>query len=122
MCVFVLSRVFYISMGFWYVQVHVGLWWPELVPNQRQLLIVVSDWGSYLGCHFPFWFCGLLSMCSCMSALVVYSGTFGLLFLVSLFKCSSCFSLIKEECILITLYSNHAAPWSHRYDDRDKFN
>ena len=64
--------VFCISMGFWYCLGNVGLWWPELVPNQRQLFIVVSDWGSYLGCHFPFWFCGLLSMCSCMSALVLH--------------------------------------------------
>ena len=23
-----------------------------MVPNQRQLFIVVSDWGSYLGRHF----------------------------------------------------------------------
>ena len=29
------------------------LWWPDMVPNQRQLFIVVSDWGSYLGSHFP---------------------------------------------------------------------
>ena len=29
------------------------LCWPGMVPNQRQLFIVVSDWGSYLGSHFP---------------------------------------------------------------------
>ena len=75
-----------------------------MVPNQRQLFIVVSDWGSYLGCHFPFWFCGLLSMCSCMSALVVNSGT--------LFKCSS---FNKRR-----MYSNHTAPWSPRYNERDR--
>ena len=25
-----------------------------MVPNQRQLFIIVSDWGSYLSSHFPF--------------------------------------------------------------------
>ena len=29
-------------------------------PNQRQLSIVVSDWGSYIGCRFPFGFGGIL--------------------------------------------------------------
>ena len=28
------------------------LCWPSMVPNQRQLFIVVSDWGSYLGSPF----------------------------------------------------------------------
>ena len=72
-------RFLYIYGGFVCLG-NVGLWWPELVPNQRQLFIVVSDWGSYLGCHFPFWFCVLLSMCSCMSALGLYSSTFVLVF------------------------------------------
>ena len=35
--------------------------WPGMVPNQRQLFIVVSDWGSYLGSHFPIVLCGILS-------------------------------------------------------------
>ena len=30
-----------------------GLCWPGMVHNQRQLFIIVSDWGSYLGSHFP---------------------------------------------------------------------
>ena len=55
MCVFVLSRVFVYQWGFVCLG-NVGLWWPELVPNQRQLFIVVSEWGSDLGCHFPFCF------------------------------------------------------------------
>jgi hypothetical protein len=29
-----------------------------MVPNQRQLCIVDSDWGSYLGSHFPIVFVG----------------------------------------------------------------
>ena len=29
------------------------LGWPGMVPNQRQLSIVVSDWGSCLGSLFP---------------------------------------------------------------------
>jgi hypothetical protein len=28
------------------------LCWTTMVPNQRQLFIVVSDWGSYLGSLF----------------------------------------------------------------------
>ena len=28
------------------------LCWPSMVPNQRQLSIVVSDWGSHLGSPF----------------------------------------------------------------------
>jgi hypothetical protein len=38
--------------------VYVFLCWPDMVLNQRQLLIVVSDWGSYLGSpisHFLVW-------------------------------------------------------------------
>ena len=31
-----------------------------VVPNQRQLSIVVSDWGSYISCNFPFGLCGVL--------------------------------------------------------------
>jgi hypothetical protein len=31
-----------------------------MVPNQRQLFIVVSDWGSHLGSHFPTGFCGIM--------------------------------------------------------------
>ena len=67
--VFVLSRGF-VCLG---VVVYLGvcLWLPRLVPNQRQLFIVVSDWGPYLGSHIPWVFGGLLSMCSCLSALVI---------------------------------------------------
>ena len=64
----------------------VYLCWPGMVPNQSQLFIVVSDWGPYLGSHMLWIVCGLLSMASCMSALVIYSFTF---VLYSLFKCSS---------------------------------
>jgi hypothetical protein len=38
----------------------ISLFWPSVVPNQRQLSIVVSDWGSHISCHFPFGFCGIL--------------------------------------------------------------
>jgi hypothetical protein len=53
-------------LGFLNVQCFLGLrvfvivCWPDMVPNQRQLFIVVSDWGSYLGSHFPFGVCGIL--------------------------------------------------------------
>jgi hypothetical protein len=45
------------------------LCWPGMVPNQKQLFIVVSDCGSYLGSHFPTVFCRILFMCSCLWAL-----------------------------------------------------
>ena len=92
------------------------LWLLRLVLNQRQLVIVVSDWGPYLGSHFRWGFCGVLSMCSCMSALVVDSVT---VVWYSLVKCSSgvlqVFFVNKRR-----MYSNHAAPWSHRYNERDR--
>ena len=40
------------------------LCWPGVVPNQRQLSIVVSDWGSYLGSLFPPVVCVILFLCS----------------------------------------------------------
>ena len=33
--------------------VFVFLCWPGMIPNQRQLSIVDSDWRSYLGSLFP---------------------------------------------------------------------
>ena len=90
-CAFLSCLGFFVYLwGFGIVLVNVGLWGPELVPNQRRLFIVVSDWGSYLGCHFPFWFGGLLS------ALVIIRVTFVLLVCLVFF-------VNKEECIQITL-------------------
>ena len=60
-----------------------------MVPNQRQLFIVVSDWGSYLGSHFPIVIRGILSIDSCMSALL-FSFTLRLVFLFGV-------HLIKEN-------------------------
>ena len=45
-----------------------------MVPNQRQLFIVVSDWGSYLGSHFPLVFVG-----SCLCVVVCIASLFVLL-------------------------------------------
>ena len=42
------------------------LCWPGMVPNQRQLSIVVSDWGSHLGSLFSTFSCGILFVCSCV--------------------------------------------------------
>ena len=76
-----------------------------MVPNQR--LIVVSDWGSFLGSHFPH--CCLwdlvyieLPECTHVASRVVW------LFLLGEFQ------LIK-----IMWNSTHAAPWSPLYDNRD---
>ena len=44
-----------------------------MVPNQRQVFIVVSDWGPYLAI-FPWVFVGSGSMFSCLSALAIQWG------------------------------------------------
>jgi hypothetical protein len=42
------------------------LCWPGMVPNQRLLSIIVSDWGSYLGSLFTPVVCGTLFLrCAC---------------------------------------------------------
>ena len=40
------------TLVFVYLGGFVCLCWPDMVPNQRQLFIVLSDWGSYLGSQF----------------------------------------------------------------------
>ena len=35
--------------------------WPEMVLNQRQVFVIVSDWQPYLGSLFCVGFCGWLS-------------------------------------------------------------
>ena len=65
-----------------------------MVPNERQLFIVVSDWGSYLGSHFSFCVRGFLSMCSCLSARFCIASCVALLF-CSVFI----LILIKNVCI-----------------------
>ena len=75
------------------------LCWPGMVPNQRQLIIVVSDWGSYLGNHFPTVFCGILFWVSaCCTAYVTVPCLFPF--------CFVSFTKIK------VWNSEHAAPWS----------
>ena len=56
-----------------------GLCWPGMVSNQRQLFIVVSDWGSYLGSQFLIVLCGILSTDPCVHTSSV---TFSLCFIV----------------------------------------
>ena len=55
-----LREPFYVSIWFGQGVIWVGILcvvflcvWPSVVPNQRQLSIVVSDWESYLGSLFP---------------------------------------------------------------------
>jgi hypothetical protein len=75
--------------------------WPGMVPNQRQLSIVVSDWGSYLGSPFPtirLWdlvFC----LVSAPDRTVHFCFFLSLLF---------CFGVINKK----TMYAYHAAPRS----------
>ena len=45
------------------------LCWPGMVLNQRQLSIVVSDWGSYLDSLFPPVVCGIFILYCCVLAL-----------------------------------------------------
>ena len=83
-----------------------------MVPNQRQLFIVISDWGSYLGSHFLICVCGILSTFSCLSAQQKLHFSFGWLV--------CCFVLFSEfRFIKIMLNSTHAAPWSNHYNERD---
>ena len=50
--------------------------WPSVVPNQRQLSIVVSDWESYLGSLFPTNVVGnylySVSVCVCHGCVAVF--------------------------------------------------
>ena len=82
--------------------VFVCLCWLDMVPNQRQLFIIVSDWGSYLGSHFPNLCCGILSMYSCLSAHQQLHVQFGCLLF-----CSVSFSFLKyvelyARCALVS--------------------
>ena len=96
----------FVCLGFFVcVGVFVCLCWPDMVPNQRQLFIVVSDWGSYLGSHFPHLCCGILSMYLCTAV--------GSRFVRLLFYSVS-FDLLK-----MMWNSTHAEPWSDPYDERD---
>jgi hypothetical protein len=63
------------------------LFLPSVVPNQRQLSSVVSDWGSYLSCDFPLGFCGELFpvyLFSCLTEL--WSFVFLLCYYVAVFQ------------------------------------
>ena len=74
--------------------------WPSVVPNQRQLSIIVSDWESYLGRLFPTYVVG---SCFC-TALVAY-GTVR----------SFCFHFVILVLVLIEINmmtTNYAEPWS----------
>ena len=39
----------------WFVYFYV---WPDMVLDQRQVLVIVSDWEPYLGSPFCVGFCG----------------------------------------------------------------
>jgi hypothetical protein len=80
-----------------------------MVPNQRQLYVVVSDWGSYLGSHSPIVLCGILSTDSCLCAQQI-AACFVCAFVV----------LFGVHIIKRKMYAYHAAPWSIPYDDRDR--
>ena len=90
------------------ILVFLFLCWPGMVPNQRQLSIVVSDWESYLGSLFStlgWWdhvFVLLLSSPTelCVSYSIRYF-----------------FSVINKRKV----YAYHAAPWcTPSIDERDR--
>jgi hypothetical protein len=77
-----------------------------VVPNERQLVIVASNWGSYLGRLFPHLHLWNIVLCFVYSRLVV-----PLLIYLVLFK------FLFE---LNMWNSTSAAPWSSSYDSRDR--
>jgi hypothetical protein len=90
--------------------------WPGMVPNQRQLAIVVSDWEPYWGSMFPPVFVGscFLSLCLHQTELV----RVGLFFVI--------FVLVVWVKININMDSYHAAFWSDldnsSSDEEDRYN
>ena len=67
----------------------VAMFRPGMGPNQRQLVIVVSDWEPYLGSLFS------------------HYGLWVVIFRFSVFSCSFVFSVLK-----VNMNTYHAAPWS----------
>ena len=59
-----------------------------MVPNQRQLFIVLSDWGSDLVSHFLIVLCGILTVFSYLVAL-----------LASRFVCVLLFCLVSFDVL-----------------------
>ena len=83
--------------------IYVGLVW---FPIRDSCLFVVSDWGSYLGSHFLIVLCGILTMYSCLVALLASRFVCALLF------CLASFDLLKYVELYAHCSSNH-------YNDRD---
>ena len=77
------------------------LCWPGMVPNQRQLSIVVFDWGSYLSSLFPPVVCGILILYCCFLAL----------------QCCT-FRLLLIKMINLP----HAASWSDHPSNNERYN
>ena len=87
------------SMFLFYVCVIVICVWPGMVPNQRQLSIIVSDWEPYLGSLFSHYGLWVDVFCVCISPYRTVS-----IFIVSLWLfCISVFSYISIKWTLTTL-------------------
>ena len=84
------------------------LCWPSMVPNQRQLSIIVSNCRSYLGSPFSHLLLWDLVFLCCMCC--TPSFTFVDLFIVF----GGTFKTFKK------MYTYHAAPWSSFNDGRYK--
>ena len=81
--------------------------WPGVIPNQRQLALVVSDWGSYLSSLLAISCCGILFH---VEACVVFS-----------LRTSRYVVLFVCLFWIINMYAFHAAPWSDpSFNERDR--
>ena len=68
-----------------------------LIPNCRQLSIIVSDWESDISCQFPFVFCGILSLF--VACFALRSVAFGVLFI-----CLFWWNILWRRCTPPTLH------------------
>ena len=75
------------------------MFWLDIVLNQWQVFVVVSDWEPYLGSLFCIVVRGLLSMLCCMLAQWFYSSHVHLVSLFVLFSVLRVFSSIIKVCI-----------------------
>jgi hypothetical protein len=77
--------------------------WPGMVPNQRQLSIVVSDWEPYLGGLFSHYVLWVVLFCVCVYHTVLFRVIHSL----------CCFWSFSVLFILLNIMNTyHAAPWS----------
>ncbi|CDQ77970.1 unnamed protein product [Oncorhynchus mykiss] len=81
--------------------------WPDMVLNQRQVLVIVSDWEPYFGSLFPVGVCGwLFSVFVCLHQ-------------IELFRLSLC--CFSVQFSIKKMNTNHAALWSSLSPDDNRY-